>query len=149
MHFIALDNVFDPTGKLGDDQIQWLRADLAKHDKETPIVVLTHRPLFDLAPDWDWATSDGAAVIEALMPYEYVTVFYGHIHQEHHQMTGHSPHHAAKGLMFALPVPHSVPKKMPIPWDAANPYRGLGFRTVQAKDGDDQYALAELAVETV
>jgi len=22
------------------------------------------------------------------MPYENVTVFYGHIHQEHHQMTG-------------------------------------------------------------
>src|SRR5579862_1760102 len=149
VHFIALGNVSDPTGKLGDDQIQWLRADLARHDKEAPIVVLTHRPLFDLAPDWDWATSDGAAAIEALMPYEYVTVFYGHIHQEHHQMTGHIPHHAAKGLMFALPAPHSVPKKMPIPWDAANPYRGLGFRTVQAKGGGDEYALSELAVETV
>jgi hypothetical protein len=147
VHFIALDNVSDPSGKLGDDQIQWLRADLAKHDKETPIVVLTHRPLFDLAPDWDWATADGAAAIEALMPYEYVTVFYGHIHQEHHQMTGHIPHHAAKGLMFPLPAPHSVPKKAPIPWDAANPYRGLGFRSVQSKAGGDDYALTEWPVE--
>jgi len=76
VHFIVLDNVSDPRGKLGDDQIQWLRADLGKLDKEAPIVVLTHRPLFDLAPDWDWATADGAAAIEALMPYEYVTVFY-------------------------------------------------------------------------
>ena len=149
VHFIALDNVSDPQGKLGDDQIQWLRADLAKHDKETPIVVLTHRPLFDLAPDWDWATADGAAAIEALMPYEYVTVFYGHIHQEHHQMTGHIPHHAAKGLMFPLPAPHSVPKKAPIPWDAANPYRGLGFRSAQSKDGGDKYALTEFAVVSV
>jgi 3',5'-cyclic AMP phosphodiesterase CpdA len=146
VHFIALDNVSDPTGKLGDDQIQWLRADLAKRDKEAPIVVLTHRPLFDLAPDWDWATGDGAAAIDALMPYEYVTVFYGHIHQEHHQMTGHIPHHAAKGLMFPLPAPHSVPKKAPIPWDAANPYRGLGFRTVQTKDGGNGVTLTELAV---
>src|SRR5437867_11442372 len=42
VHFVVLDNVSDPTGKLGDEQIQWLRADLAKHDKEAPIVVLTH-----------------------------------------------------------------------------------------------------------
>src|SRR5437016_4951183 len=147
VHFIALDHVSDPTGKLGDDQIQWLRADLGKLDKEAPIVVLTHRPLFDLAPDWDWATADGAAAIEALMPYEYVTVFYGHIHQEHHQMTGHIPHHAAKGLKFQLPATHSVPKKAPIPWDAANPYRGLGFRSVQSKAGGDDFALTEWAVE--
>jgi 3',5'-cyclic AMP phosphodiesterase CpdA len=149
VHFIVLDNVSDPTGKLGDEQIQWLRADLAKHDKEAPIVVLTHRPLFDLAPDWDWTTADGSAAIEALMPYEYVTVFYGHIHQEHHQMTGHIPHHAAKGLMFPLPAPHSVPKKAPIPWDAANPYRGLGFRSIQSKTGGDHYALTEWPVEQV
>jgi hypothetical protein len=144
VHFIALDNVSDPTGKLGDEQIDWLRADLAKHDKQEPIVVLTHRPLFDLAPDWDWATADGAAAIEALMPYAHVTVFYGHIHQEHHQMTGHIPHHAAKGLMFPLPAPHSVPKKAPIPWDAAHPYRGLGFRSA-AKNGSE-FAMTEWPV---
>jgi len=147
VHFIVLDNVSDPKGMLGDEQLQWLRADLRKLDKDAPIVVLTHRPLFDLAADWDWTTADGAAAIEALMPYEYVTVFYGHIHQEHHQMTGHIPHHAAKGLMFALPAPHSVPKKTPIPWDAANPYLGLGFRSAQAKDAGDDYALTEWAVE--
>jgi hypothetical protein len=121
VHFIVLDNVSDPKGMLGDEQLEWLRADLKKLDKDAPIVVL--------------------------MPYEYVTVFYGHIHQEHHQMTGHIPHHAAKGLMFALPAPHSVPKKMPIPWDAANPYQGLGFRSAQGKDGGDDYALTEWAVE--
>ena len=64
-------------------------------------------------------------------------------------MTRHIPHHAAKGLMFALPAPHSVPKKAPIPWDAANPYRGLGFRTVQAKAPSAQFALTELGVEKI
>jgi hypothetical protein len=147
VHFIVLDNVSDPTGKLGDDQIQWLRADLATLDQAAPIVVLTHRPLFDLAPDWDWATADGAAAIQALMPYEHVTVFYGHIHQEHHQMTGHIAHHAAKALMFPLPAPYSVPKKAAIPWDAAHPYRGLGFRSVEAKPAREDYAIAEWAVE--
>ena len=94
-------------------------------------MVLTHRPLFDLAPKWDWATRDGAQALALLMPFQKVTVFYGHIHQEHHQMTGHIAHHAAKSLIFPLPAPMSVPKKAPIPWDAAAPYKGLGFREIE------------------
>ena len=146
IHFIVLDNVSDPAGAIGEAQLKWLRADLDHVGREAPIVVLTHRPLFDLAPDWDWATRDGAAAIEALMPHEYVTVFYGHIHQEHHHQTGHIAHHAAKGLMFPLPAPMSVPKKAPIPWDPAKPYNGLGFRTVDAKSGGAPYSLTEWPV---
>jgi 3',5'-cyclic AMP phosphodiesterase CpdA len=143
IHFIVLDNVSDPTGAIGEAQLKWLRADLGHVDREAPVVVLTHRPLFDLAPDWDWATRDGAEAVQVLMSHEYVTVFYGHIHQEHHHQTGHIAHHAAKGLMFPLPAPMSVPKKAPLPWDSAKPYNGLGFRTVQAKSGDAPYSLTE------
>ncbi len=146
IHFIVLDNVSDPTGSIGDAQLQWLRADLARLDREQSIVVLTHRPLFDLYPQWDWATRDGASALQMLMPYEYVTVFYGHIHQEHHFQTDHIAHHAAKSLMFPLPAPGSVPKKAPIPWDPANPYKGLGFRTVHAQAGDKEYAISEWPV---
>jgi hypothetical protein len=130
VHFVALDNVSDPTGSLGDDQIAWLAADLKKLDKAQPIVVLTHRPLFDLKPDWDWATRDGAKVVELLMPYQNVTVFYGHIHQEHHHKTGHIAHHAGSSLIFPLVAPGSQPKREPVWWDEAQPYRGLGFRSV-------------------
>jgi 3',5'-cyclic AMP phosphodiesterase CpdA len=84
-------------------------ADLAKARQQAPIVVLTHRPLFDLAPKWDWATRDGAQAVELLMPFANVTVFYGHIHQEHHQMTGHIAHHSAKSLIFPLPAPARSP----------------------------------------
>ena len=109
-------------------------------------MVLTHRPLFDLAPSWDWATRDGARAIELLMPFPDVTVFYGHIHQENHHMTDHIAHHSAKGLMFALPAPMSVPKKAPIPWDAAAPYKGLGWREVEASGKRDELEIAEFAV---
>ena len=134
VHFIAIDNVSDPGAKIGEEQLDWLRKDLAMRDKKSPIVVLTHRPLFDLAPKWDWATRDGAQAIELLMPYENVTVFYGHIHQEHHQMTGHIAHHSAKSLIFALPAPGSQDKRTPLPWDASAPYKGLGFREIEAED---------------
>src|SRR5262249_43481045 len=115
---------------LGDEQVGWLGGDLAKVKKESPIVVFAHRPLFDLAPDWDWATKDGAKALALLMPYPNVTVFYGHIHQENHHMTEHIAHHSAKSLVFPLPAPHSVPKKAPVAWDEAHPFAGLGYRRI-------------------
>lgn len=145
VHFIALDNVSDPRAHLGEAQLAWLAADLAKLDKKQPIVVFTHRPLFDLAPTWDWATPDGGQAIDQLMPFDNVVVFYGHIHQENHHSTGHIDHHSARSLMFPLPAPLSVPKKSPIPWDAAAPYRGLGFR--QVKLAQAQAALNEVPIK--
>jgi hypothetical protein len=59
-----------------------------------------------------------------------VTVFYGHIHQEHHQVTGNVSHHAARSLVFPLPAPGSVPKKAPLPWDPSSTDHGLGWRSI-------------------
>jgi Calcineurin-like phosphoesterase len=136
VNFLALDNVSDPTGSIGDEQIAWMKKELEKFSKNQPLVVFAHRPLFDLAPDWDWATKDGSNALTLLEPYSNVTVFYGHIHQEHHHVTGHINHHAATSLIFPLPAPMSVAKKAPIPWDEKNPYKGLGYREV--KDGADE-----------
>jgi len=146
VHFIVLDNVSDPAAMVGEAQLKWLQGDLQRLKKDAPIVVFTHRPLFDLYPQWDWTTKDGSAVINTLMPYQNVTVFYGHIHQEHHFMTGHIAHHAAKSLIFPLPAPGSVPKRAPLPWDAAAPYKGLGFRNVEAEVRNRHYQITELPV---
>jgi 3',5'-cyclic AMP phosphodiesterase CpdA len=134
VHFVVVDNVSDPAAQIGDEQLNWLAADLARQPKDADIVVFTHRPLFDLYPQWDWATRDGAKAVDILMPYPNVTVFYGHIHQENHFKTGHIAHHSAKSLMFPLPAPGSQPKRLPVPWDAAAPYKGLGYREIEAGD---------------
>jgi len=147
VHFIALDNVSDPGAQIGDEQLAWLAADLSQQPKAARIVVLTHRPLFDLYPQWDWATRDGARAVEMLMPYANVTVFYGHIHQEHHFMTGHIAHHSAKSLIFALPAPGSQPRRSPLAWDPAQPYRGLGFREIEAEAKTAGYEIHELPVQ--
>jgi Icc-related predicted phosphoesterase len=147
VHFIVIDNVSNQTSSITEPQLQWLSEALKKIDKRSRIVVLTHRPLFDLYPQWDWWTRDGAKAIDLLMPYKNVTVFYGHIHQEHHQMTGHIPHHAAKGMMFPLPAPGSVPKRAAIPWDPAEPYKGVGYRSVEAKAKTAEYALTEYPIK--
>lgn len=53
MHFIVLDNVSTIDSSIGEAQLGWLKEDLSNHDVNDPIVVLTHRPLFDLYPKWD------------------------------------------------------------------------------------------------
>ena len=146
VHFIVIDNVSDPAARIGAEQLAWVKADLSGQPRDARIVVFTHRPLFDLAPRWDWATRDGAQAIDLLMPYPNVTVLYGHIHQEHHHMTGHIAHHSAKSLIFALPAPGSQPNRTPQAWDPEQPYKGLGFREVDALVGKAQYAITELPV---
>jgi hypothetical protein len=147
VHFIVIDNVSDPSASIGEEQLAWLAADLKSQPNDAKIVVFTHRPLFDLYPQWDWATRDGDKALTLLMPYPNVTVFYGHVHQENHHMTEHIAHHSAKSLIFPLPAPGSQPKRTPLPWDASQPYRGLGFREVSAKPKRAEYTIAEFPVQ--
>ena len=147
IHFVVLDNVSDPKAAIGDEQLDWLMKDLQPLPLEAPIVVFTHRPLFDLAPQWDWATRDGSKAIDLLQKHRNVTVFYGHIHQEHHFKTGAIAHHAATSLIFPLPPPLSQPKRAPVPWDPAHPRRGLGFREVTADASRLQFTLREDSLE--
>ena len=143
VHFIALDNVSDPRG-LGEPQLIWLETHLKTLEPAARIVVFSHRPLFDLYPQWEWATRDGDKAVALLMPFENVTAFYGHIHQENHHTTGHIAHHSAKSLAWPLPAPGSKPKPKPVPWNAAQPYDGLGLRGVTAKAVPVAYDLLEL-----
>jgi hypothetical protein len=69
------------------------------------------------------------------------------IHQEHHHTTGHIAHHSAKSLIFPLPAPGAAPKRDPIRWDAAEPYRGLGFRRVEAKLQQAQHGITEFPLK--
>ncbi|MGH7436619.1 MAG: metallophosphoesterase family protein [Polyangiaceae bacterium] len=135
VHFVALDNASQPGGAIGEGQLRWLEDEVAKVPSDVPLVVLAHRPLFPLWPDWEWATKDGARAVELLDRRGGATMFYGHIHQENHTTTGAVTHHAARSLVFPLPAPGSVPKKVPLPWDPASPDHGLGWRTVAFDDG--------------
>ncbi|HEY1252279.1 MAG TPA: metallophosphoesterase [Thermoanaerobaculia bacterium] len=133
VHFIALDNVSLGKPAVGAAQLEWLRADLARFPRTAPIVVYTHRPLFDLRPDWEWFTSDGDQVLNALAPYENVTVLYGHIHREHEHTEGNATHYASRSLIFGFPDPEAAGKdapRKPLPFDATRPFQNLGIRRV-------------------
>jgi 3',5'-cyclic AMP phosphodiesterase CpdA len=136
IHFIALDNVSRAKPEIGPEQIAWLKKDLSRLPKTAPIVVFTHRPLFDLKPEWEWFTSDGDVVMNILAPYQNVTVLYGHIHREHDQTIGTAKHHAARSLIFAFPDPDKVADKKPMPFDKDQPFKNLGIRVVSQKQAD-------------
>jgi 3',5'-cyclic AMP phosphodiesterase CpdA len=135
VHFVALDNVSRAKPEVGPERIAWLERDLSRFAVTTPIVVFTHRPLFDLRPDWEWFTRDGDAVMKVLAPFENVTVLYGHIHREDVREVGRVHHCAARSLVFAFPDPARTPVKKPMAFDAARPFQNLGLRLVRAASG--------------
>jgi predicted phosphodiesterase len=134
VHFIALDNVSQGKPRIGAEQLAWLKKDLSRFHKSAPIVVFTHRPLFDLKPEWEWFTSDGDQVMEALAPFTNVTVLYGHIHREHEHTEGGIQHYAARSLIFAFPDPATAVPKKPLAFDKEHPFQNLGIRLVNEKD---------------
>jgi len=133
VHFIALDNVSRGKPVVGTEQIEWLKRDLARYPKTAPIIVFTHRPLFDLRPDWEWFTRDGKDVLSVLAPYENVTVLYGHIHRHDVHQTDHATHYASKSLIFAFPDPTTTGDKKPLAFDKDNPFRNLGLQQITEK----------------
>lgn len=135
VHFIALDNVSTGRPAVGAEQLAWMKSDLARFPKTAPIVVFTHRPLFDLKPEWEWFTSDGDNVMNALAPYENVTVLYGHIHRENFSRQGNAKLYAARSLIFAFPDPETAPVKKPMPFDKSQPFKNLGIRVVNGEAG--------------
>jgi 3',5'-cyclic AMP phosphodiesterase CpdA len=136
VHFVALDNVSLGKPVVGTEQLTWLTKDLARFPRTTPIVVMTHRPLFDLAPDWEWSTGDGDQVMAALQPFQNVTVLYGHIHRQDSKVIGRARHFAARSLIFAFPDPQTGAEKKPVPFDKEHPFAGKGIREVRiAKAG--------------
>jgi len=148
VHFVALDNVSAGKPVVGKAQIEWLQRDLARFPKSAPIIVFTHRPLFDLKPDWEWFTSDGDAVMNVLAPFDNVTVLYGHIHRLDHHVHGNAHHYAARSLIFAFPDPAVVHDKKPLAFDAAAPFRNLGIRQVRSAPiavNDVELSLREVA----
>ena len=132
VHFIALDNVSLGKPVVGPEQLQWLRKDLARFHPSTPIIVFTHRPLFDLKSEWEWYTGDGDEVMKLLASYDNVTILYGHIHRNHTMTIGSTRHFAARSLIFAFPDPALTEDKKPLPFDRAAPFKNLGLRRVDS-----------------
>lgn len=147
INFISIDNVSDPTSSIGEVQIEWIKNELSKLNPKEPLVVFTHRPLFDLMPAWDWATKDGSKVISLFEKFDNVHVFYGHIHQTNYKNDGKIKHHASNSLIFPLPAPGSLPKKIKIPWNSNKPFENLGYTMGTVEEKSKAIAIKDIELK--
>jgi 3',5'-cyclic AMP phosphodiesterase CpdA len=148
VHFVALDNVSRGKPEVGSEQRAWLERDLSRFGPSAPIVLFTHRPLFDLKPEWEWFTDDGDAVMNLLARFENVTVLYGHIHRADHRRIGHADHHGARSLIFAFPDPESGAEKKPLPFSKERPFANLGIRRVAAPGSPGALSVDDVELTT-
>ncbi len=77
----GLDNGLQSRFEVGPEGREWLKNDLAKVDKKTPLVVFSHSPLYKYYRNWNFWTEDAEPVQALLRPFQNVTVIHGHTHQ--------------------------------------------------------------------
>ncbi len=150
VHFISLTNVLEfgdtGKGKLGQAQLDLLSKDLATQKQDTPLVVFSHIPLYDLYPQWGWATADSASLLSLLSRFSSVTVLNGHIHQIIQHTEGNIRFSTAASLSYPLPSPGKGEKPAPVKLPENDLLAVLGFRSVELVPGNDvkidQHSLA-------
>jgi len=108
VHFVALVNVmnFKPNGlgALGEDQLAWLRDDLAGRSASQPVVVFAHMPLWTVYEPWGWGTGEGEQIAALLRRFGSVTVLNGHIHQIVQKVEGNILFHTARSTAYPQPA---------------------------------------------
>jgi 3',5'-cyclic AMP phosphodiesterase CpdA len=118
-------------GKLGADQLAWLKQDVTPLGSSTPIVLFAHIPLWALYPDWGWATSDSEQALALLKRFGSLTVLNGHIHQVMQKVEGNITFHTAMSTAFPQPAPGSAPSPGPVKVPADKLRSVLGLTEVQ------------------
>jgi len=134
VHFIGLNNsaVIDGLGKLGEEQLAWLEADLKGQPSSRPIVVFAHIPLWSVYPEWGWATQDSEQALSFLKRFGSVTVLNGHIHQVMQKNEGSVMFHTAMSTAFPQPAPGAAKSPGPMKVDDDKLKTVLGITDVKS-----------------
>ena len=149
VHFIGLNNVLNfkmgTMAALGDEQIAWMKGDLARVSNSTPIVVLGHIPLWTVWEPWGWGTGDSAQAMALLRRFGSVTVLNGHIHQVLQKVEGNIALHTAMSLAYPLPTPGQagIGEPGPVTVSAGELGKLLGTRQLTVARGRHELALID------
>ncbi len=103
----GLDNPNGSPFMVGDKQREWLKKDLAKVKKDTPVVVFSHSPIQKLYKGWNFWTEDAEQIHELLKPFDKVSVIYGHVHQVQYNQIGNISFNAVMATAWPWPYPES------------------------------------------
>jgi len=149
VHFVGLNNVLNfkagTLAALGDEQLDWLKNDLAGVPRSRPVVVLAHIPLWTVWEPWGWGTADSAQALALLRPFGSVTVLNGHIHQVLQKVEGNVALHTAMSLAYPLPTPGQagIGEPGPVTVPAGELGKVLGTRQLRVAHGTGQLAMVD------
>jgi hypothetical protein len=145
VHFIGLNNCqqIDAMGRLGPEQLAWLKQDLAALSASTPIIVFAHIPLWMVYPAWGWGTDDGAEALSYLKRFGSVTVLNGHIHQVVQKVEGNVAFHTARSTAFPQPAPGTAPSPGPMKVADDKLRSVLGVASVNFVQGKERLAIVD------
>ena len=128
LEMAGLDNPNGSPFMVGKKQRDWLRKDLDKVKKDTPIVVFSHSPIQKIYKGWNFWTEDAEEVQALLKPFNDVTVIYGHVHQVQYNQIGNISFHAVMATAWPWPYPQSYAQakshlpKLTVPMNRADPF---------------------------
>jgi Icc protein len=153
VHFVGLNNVEtfrkSTLASLGDEQLAWLKGDLARVRHSTPVVLLAHIPLWTIWEPWGWGTADSAEALALLRPFGSVTVLNGHVHQVLQKVEGNVALFTARSLAYPLPTPgqEGVGEPGPLTVPAGELGKRLGTRTLEVVRGQRELALVDTPLD--
>ncbi|HXF05155.1 MAG TPA: metallophosphoesterase [Blastocatellia bacterium] len=134
----GLDNPIQSRFEVGEAGREWLKQDLAKVPKTTPIVIFSHSPLYKYYRPWNFWTEDAELVQAMLFPYRSVTVIHGHTHQMLTNRIRNIHFHGMLSTAWPWPyAPEGLPK-LTVQMDRADPFDeadGTGDGTVDVLPG--------------
>lgn len=127
---LKLDGKIAGLWGVGQAQLEWLRNHLKAVPKDTPLVVMTHAPLWMYYPNWGFATVEGLSILEMLKPFKSVTCLHGHVHQIVYKEIEHIRSLGMLSTAWPWPYPPvDLPlemKRMPRS-DPGDPFDALGW----------------------
>jgi 3',5'-cyclic-AMP phosphodiesterase len=130
-HMSVLDGtVAGPWAGVGRDQLDWLGKALANWDRNRPVIIFSHNPLYEYYPPWNFWVRDWRDVNEVLKPYTKVTNIHGHCHQVLYNEIGTMRSIGMLATSWPWPyAPEGVPKltKPMIRVDAGDLFDGVGW----------------------
>jgi 3',5'-cyclic AMP phosphodiesterase CpdA len=124
----GLDNPNGSPFMVGEKQRAWLKADLDKVKKDTPLVVFSHSPLQKIYKGWNFWTDDAEEVQALLKPFKNATVIYGHVHQIQYNQIENITFHAVMATAWPWPYPSAYAQaqsqlpKLTVPMNRADPF---------------------------
>lgn len=97
---------------VGEAQLEWLKNDVKNLSADTPVVIMTHSPLWDYYPRWNFQTLDAPEIRDILRKFEKVIAIHGHVHQVVYNNIGNISSAGLLSTSWPWPYP---PVELPYP----------------------------------